>query len=166
MTHINFLEPKGFDLRRLELTYLVLFAMTGGMLVSMMMYGVIQKYRLHALERQVLAAQSRTEVLRQSGGDVTTSEDGGANHIAWAPVLNVIIHATPTSVRLTTLKGDVTGKKMDLEGEAVEVEGAVRFQQRLASLSLFRKVLLISSESVTTEDKKKLQRFHLQGELK
>lgn len=156
MAHINFLEPSKFslsqfNLRNFEMNYFWMMVLAGLILLLMMMYGLVQRLRIGALNVELEAA---IEAAKASGGapagpsgaQKATLADELRQRVAWSPILNAISNHTPDGISLNYIKGISTGaRSMQIEGVGADVLTAARYKEELSQIPYFAKVLLQSS---------------------
>ena len=174
MNHINFLERRTFDLKKLELDYLLILLISGGLLLSFILYGLIQKSRLTGFENQMTALMAEVEQLSQLKNSAPKTEGVPSQltallgqRIQWATLLQEISEKTPPSIWLKSLKGaSGANHPLEIEGVSLEMHSIARFKDNLETLSFLKKVVIVSSKDVETEDKKRRFQFQIEGWFK
>lgn len=156
MAHINFLEPprfslRQFNLRNFELNYFWMMVIAGCLLGFMFTYGFVQRARIGSLNEDLTIA---VEAAKKAGGKPVAKPgtaqkasilDGLYRRVMWSPILNAIANATPDSVSLQLIKGSAGGRDIKLEGVGADVLATARYEEDLAKVPFFSKVLLRSS---------------------
>lgn len=149
--HINFLEKKEWDWKRIQLNYFLIVIVSALFLFFMVVYGVVQKYRLSAWQNRLTAVMSQMESLKRLGQIRPANETGSflafskADFVQWSPVLSGIIERTPSSIWLKSLGGSLETKEISIEGGAGSSQTIARFEEALRGLKFFRKVAVIAS---------------------
>lgn len=174
MGHINFLERKTFGLKELEFNYLLILLVSGGLLVSFILYGLIQKSRLTGFENQMTALMAEVEQLSKLKNSSSKTEAPPSQlaallgqRIRWANLLQEISEKAPPAVWLKSLKGAAgANHPLEIEGVSLEMNAVARFKDNLETLSFLKKVVVVSSKDVETEDKKRRFQFQMEGWFK
>ncbi len=154
MTHINFLEKRGFDFRRIEFNYLLILVACGALLFSMIAYGLVQKLRLDSLRNQWEAKRSQREAMQGlKQQDLSPETPSSLSSIApekriiWFPILNGVAAKTNPRVWIQSLSGQTGSRSIELEGGGAHWQAVSQFEKELKSLGSLGEVSLLSSET-------------------
>ena len=159
MNHINFLEKKTIDLRKIELNYVLILIVSGSILFFITLFGFIQQYRAKALKMNLETIRAQVSQLSNVSISASGATDNSAdfsesllNRIEWGRILNGLGNHTPRSIRLTSLSGGFKPEKMiKLSGESTHLQDIRQYQKTLETLDFFRKVMIVSSNTKTKE---------------
>lgn len=169
MGHINFLEKKGFDFRRIEFNYLFILLACGAFLFFMIAYGLVQKIKLDRYQNRLAARLSQIEVLQGmkrpiASGETSTSifSFSPEKRIEWSPLLNAVGKKAEEGVWIQSLSGLSESKTLEMEGGGVHWQAVSRFEKGLEAIGSFGKVSLLSSETAPNGTIV----FKIQGQLK
>ena len=160
--HINFLEPRKFSLEKLEFNYFMIVAVAGGLLLSFMMYGVVQKNRLDALNADLVTAIAEVEKLTTASQQLVPTSNPQPSafktvlqtRVQWSNLLNALAMRSQKSLRISDLKGEHGVLK--ISGEGVNLESVMQLKSRLESSPALKKVTLTSSAEEGSSDKKRV----------
>lgn len=156
MAHINFLEPPRFSLRQFnlknfELNYLWMMVIAGALLLLMVVYGVVQQRRISTLNNDLTVAMAEAKKgvgapAKPGAAPKATLMDALQLRVQWAPILNAIANHTPDTISLNYIKGSAMGSRsVQIEGVGSDVLAAARYEDELATVPFFSKVVLQSS---------------------
>lgn len=168
MEHINFLESKKINF--LDFNYLVILIVAGGLLLSFVIFGVVQKNRIDGMNAKLTGLIAEVEVLTQSKGTVPSQStdvktgfaDKIQSHVFWAPVLNQLAQTASQTIRLKLLTA--SNGLLTIEGEGLTMQSVVQFKMKLDEVKLFKKVLLLSSQNTEGDGKERVV-FKMECEL-
>lgn len=162
MEHINFLEPRRFKFEKIEFNYLLIVAVASGLLLSFMIYGVVQKNRIDDKNAELVAVIAEVERLTSVSKQWIPSEIPQQSpfkivlqtRVQWSNLINAITLRGQKTLRVMGLKGDRALLK--ISGEAVNLESVMQFKSRLESVPEIRKVTLASSSEEGESDKRRV----------
>lgn len=167
--HINFLESKKFSLRTLEFNYFLIVLVAGGLLLSFIFYGVVQKNRIDAKNAELVGAIAEVERLTTASQQLPTGTNQASAfktalqaRVLWSNLINAIAMRSQKSLHILGLKGERAMLK--ISGEGVNLESVMQFKSRLESLSMLKKVTLASSAEEGDSDKRRVK-FELECDL-
>ncbi len=158
MAHINFLEPPRFSLRQFnlknfELNYLWMMVIGGLLLIVMIVYGLVQQHRVSGLNNDLSEAMAEAkkgtgQPAKPGAAPKVTFLDTFQQRVQWSPILNAIANHTPDTISLNFIKGSALGSRsVQIEGAGSDVLAAARYEDDLAKIPFFSKVVLQSSTS-------------------
>ncbi len=179
--HINFYERSSFEfnikalkkiqykdinLQRLKLNRLIMLLVAGGLLFTMLSFGLVQKLRLDyllgkkaTLDRKISKINAGDEQILDINGKGSKEDLLKAYHhsIKWSQVLNKVVAEMPPQVWLKGITGQQNNKRIfSLSGEAPDQQIVASLIDSLERTALFHNVRLISSELIESKEGKKL----------
>ncbi|MFH1874377.1 MAG: PilN domain-containing protein [Pseudomonadota bacterium] len=180
--HINFFERKSFEfnlkslkkiqykdinLQKLKLNRLIMLLVAGGLLFTMLSFGVLQKLRLDYLLGKKIKLDREVSKLRNDDDVGSLSIDGNSSKedilksyhqaVKWNVVLAKVIEDIPPQVWLKSVSAQQEQSRMfSLTGEAPNQQIVAALIDSLERSNLFHNVQLISSEMVEDKGSRKL----------
>lgn len=162
MEHINFLEPRKFSLQKLEFNYFLIVMVAGGLLLSFMIYGIVQKNRIDGKNAELVAVIAEVEKLTSASQRMIPTDIPQQSpfkmvlqtRTQWSNLVNAVTLRGQKTLRVSGLKGDHGVLK--ISGEGMTLESVMQFKSRLESVPEIKKVTLASSSEEGNSDKRRV----------
>lgn len=156
------MEPRRFSFEKIEFNYLLIVVVAGGLLLSFIIYGVVQKNRLDAKNAELVAMIAEVEKLTSASQRMIPTDIPRQSpfkmdlqaRVQWSNLVNAIALRGQKMLRVTGLKGDHGILK--ISGEGVNLESVMQFKSRLESVPEIKKVTLASSSEEGSSDKRRV----------
>lgn len=162
MEHINFLEPRRFNFEKIEFNYLLIVVVASGLLLSFMIYGIVQKNRIDDKNAELVAVIAEVEKLTSVSKQLIPTDIPRQSpfkivlqtRVQWSNLINAIALRGQKTLRVMGLKGE--RGLLKISGEAVNLASVMQFKSRLEAVPEIRKVTLASSAEEGESDKRRV----------
>ncbi|MBI2091581.1 MAG: PilN domain-containing protein [Deltaproteobacteria bacterium] len=163
--HINFetkrnvfemILLKGLEVNRLLMVFFVI-----GVIMLMVLFGLVQKFRLDYLgakrikmEHQVIELRKGTPLENLSIASSAGKDQIFINYeekIIWSDILKELSVYCPENVQVTQFKSTSSGRTVNIGGDAPDQASVADFVKALQGSGTFKDVKLLSSTSVQAE---------------